>query len=393
MGALQADQRGDELTIKLPPREASHAQRIDYSSSEIDRARRALTLAVKLSHRSSLEEGTNSPSPLGYRALATGLLVAESGAPVEVIQAAFLSESLCSTSEEVTRNHREIIKRKFPKCVPILSALMVSTENAAIAGSSEERETILRFARDIVAIRDSNRLPNLHRIKGKTGEGQLSDLVPPAEFQGSPVLVRAIEIAQEAYRDVERKRGREWQPMMQHAVDVALIVCMGGGSRELVAAGLLHDILEGYKKVDGEVIERGHYQHIIRDNFGADVLSFVEAVTEPPKSHQKGNWEERKTAVLEQISDKGADVALLLTASKISTFGEGNKLLYVGGKVADWSSGTLLQNASVLDAYLQFAKRKGVNGSVVALLEREAGRFTRQNSNIVGSSNPVTNPQ
>jgi hypothetical protein len=270
---------------------------------------------------------------------------------------------------------------------------MVSTENAAIAGSSEERETILRFARDIVAIRDSNRVPNPRRIKGKIDEGELSDLVPPAEFRGSSVIARAIEIAQEAYKDVWRKRGREWQPMMQHAVDVALIVCMGGGSRELVAAGLLHDILEGYKKVDGEVIERGHYQHIIRDNFGADVLSLVEAVTEPPKSHQKGNWEERKTAVLEQIRDKGADVALLLTASKISTFGEGNKLLYVGGKVADWSSGTLLQNASVLDAYLQFAKRKGVNGSVVALLEREAGRFTGQNSNIVGSSNPVNNPQ
>lgn len=364
-----------------------------YDISEIDRARRALTLAVKLSNRSSLEEGTNSPSPLCYRALATGLLVAESRAPVEVIQAAFLSESLCSTSEEVTLKHLEIIKRKFPKCVPVLLALVANTENAAITGSTEDRETNLRLAQDIVTIRDSNRVPDPRRIKGKIDEGQLSDLVPPAEFRGSSVIARAIEIAQEAYKDVWRKRGREWQPMMQHAVDVALIVCMGGGSRELVAAGLLHDILEGYKKVDGQVIERGHYQHIIRDNFGADVLSFVEAVTEPPKSHQKGNWEERKTAVLEQISDKGADVALLLTASKISTFGEGNKLLYVGGKVEDWSSGTLLQNASVLDAYLQFAKRKGVNGSVVALLEREAGRFTGQNINIVADSNPANNPQ
>lgn len=372
------DQTLDPLGADLPDRNANLSL---YSASDIDNARRAMTLSVKLAHRTSLDP--EDDRPYTFTALSCGLHLANIRASSQCIAVGFLSQTFRELPPEVISNHLSIIQRKFPDLVPALVALADLQGDAYVSGLMKSHN-IVPSDEDLMVAWSVQRV--------LTAMGRLSETSSSSDYQGtttdsSPssfdyVLINqhsALELAWNAYKEVDRKRGPELQPMFRHAVDVALLVTMSGANQDLVIAGLLHDILEGYKTVDGREISRGFYSTVVEENFGRRVREIIETVTEPPKSELSGNWEQRKVAVLRQVEGAGTDVATVLTASKISTFSDGTKGLWAGQSVNDWSSGSHQQNVWVMEKYLQFAIENAVNPALVALLELEAARFKYHN--------------
>lgn len=96
--------------------------------------------------------------------------------------------------------------------------------------------------------------------------------VPPIE-ELSPLLfvVRALAFAAEHHTD-QRRKGQRAQPYLNHLVDVARLVgeATQGTDPALVAAALLHDVVEDQEVTIEEVIA----------TFGDDVGALVAAVTD-----------------------------------------------------------------------------------------------------------------
>lgn len=105
--------------------------------------------------------------------------------------------------------------------------------------------------------------------------------VPPAEpgvflpadaaAPSLALVVRALAFATLRHTD-QRRKGRRAQPYVNHLAEVALLVSEATGGRDapLVAAALLHDVVE----------DQGVTAAEIETTFGADVASLVMEVTD-----------------------------------------------------------------------------------------------------------------
>lgn len=93
-------------------------------------------------------------------------------------------------------------------------------------------------------------------------------------------------------------------PYATHLFGVARILKNTGYSDFVVAAGLLHDILE-----DDYVTEQE-----LHDQFGEEVLALVKATTEMPKAYA---WQVRKQCVIDSIQQKSPEELAILLAEKI----------------------------------------------------------------------------
>ena len=91
-----------------------------------------------------------------------------------------------------------------------------------------------------------------------------------------------------ARRHAGQLRKGDGQPFIRHPVAVARILARHRMPPEVVAAGLLHDVLEDTPTTAAELERR----------FGAEVARMVEEVTEPEKSRP---WEERKAVYLARL--------------------------------------------------------------------------------------------
>lgn len=141
---------------------------------------------------------------------------------------------------------------------------------------------------------------------------------------------------------------------------------------ELIQAGLLHDTLEGYvDKSLADVQER--YKFTVPKN----ILALVEAVTEPPKGPEWHNWFERKHTVLRKIDAGPPAAAALCCATKISTVAAGNKTLYTGCDLSEWSKGSLEDNLIMLRAYRDIFVAKGVPQLLLDEFDREMEMFSQ----------------
>ncbi|MCT4795665.1 HD domain-containing protein [Exiguobacterium alkaliphilum] len=93
-------------------------------------------------------------------------------------------------------------------------------------------------------------------------------------------------------------------PYVTHPVAVAMILTEDHQPVPVVAAALLHDVLEDTFTTKDELHEQ----------FGPEVARLVEAVSEPDKSLP---WEQRKQAMLERIPSLEYDEIALLVADKL----------------------------------------------------------------------------
>jgi len=113
---------------------------------------------------------------------------------------------------------------------------------------------------------------------------------------------RAIEVAVRAHKKQKRKGTRT--AYITHPFAVGVLLAKAGCSEEVIAAGILHDVVED-SRVKPSLIE---------EEFGGKVASIVEQCTEPDKRRP---WEKRKQHMLDSLREAGHEVKFVVCADKL----------------------------------------------------------------------------
>ena len=116
------------------------------------------------------------------------------------------------------------------------------------------------------------------------------------------MIEEAAEFAREAHRGMFRK-GTEI-PYIVHPIETAVIVASFTDDEEVIAAALLHDVVED-TDVTGEELEH---------RFGPRVAGLVMAESED----KSRSWQERKAATLRHLESACRDVKILALGDKLS---------------------------------------------------------------------------
>jgi (p)ppGpp synthase/HD superfamily hydrolase len=119
----------------------------------------------------------------------------------------------------------------------------------------------------------------------------------------SPLTRAALTFAADCHEG--QTRDIDSIPFVTHPVEVACLLHEAGYSDEVVAAGVLHDVLEDTKAERGDLEER----------FGPIVASLVAAVSDDPSI---GDDAERKAALRAQVARAGDEATAVFAADKVS---------------------------------------------------------------------------
>jgi (p)ppGpp synthase/HD superfamily hydrolase len=119
----------------------------------------------------------------------------------------------------------------------------------------------------------------------------------------SPLTRDALAFANE--RHAGQTRDLDDLPFVTHPVEVACLLHEAGYSDEVVAAGVLHDVLEDTDAQHGELEAR----------FGREVADLVDAVSDDPSIEDPA---ERKAALRRQVAGAGESAAAVFAADKVS---------------------------------------------------------------------------
>jgi (p)ppGpp synthase/HD superfamily hydrolase len=128
----------------------------------------------------------------------------------------------------------------------------------------------------------------------------------PTLPQGLPQTQTAIEFAERVHAAQHRGDGT---PFILHPLEVGSLLYYAGAADHLIAAGVLHDVVE---KADVPAAE-------LRERFGARVSSLVLAVSDDDRIV---DYEPRKAALRRQVSGAGEDALTLFAADKLSKLRE-----------------------------------------------------------------------
>jgi len=123
----------------------------------------------------------------------------------------------------------------------------------------------------------------------------------PDYAAGSPLLSSAYRFAREAHHG-ERRTG---DTDVEHPIEVARLLHDAGFEDDVVAAALLHDVVED----SATGVEE------IRQRFGAPVADLVAGMTEDESIEP---YERRKAAHRDQVRGAGRDTAAIFAADKLA---------------------------------------------------------------------------
>ncbi|MEK6273094.1 MAG: HD domain-containing protein [Actinomycetota bacterium] len=126
-------------------------------------------------------------------------------------------------------------------------------------------------------------------------------LLAPDFVRGSALLEGAFRFARVAYREA----GRRGQVKLRHSVEVGRLLHEAGFEEEVIAAGLLHDLVEANASELSQVAER----------FGSPTAALVEAMTEDDRIE---SYEERKAEHRARVTAHGSRVAAIYAADKLA---------------------------------------------------------------------------
>ena len=128
--------------------------------------------------------------------------------------------------------------------------------------------------------------------------------MPRTDFvERSPLTREALAFANE--RHAGQMRDLDDLPFVTHPVEVACMLHEAGYHDEVVAAGVLHDVLEDTDADHGELEAR----------FGRRVADLVDAVTDDPSIEDDA---ERRAALRRQVAAAGECAAVVFAADKVS---------------------------------------------------------------------------
>jgi len=125
----------------------------------------------------------------------------------------------------------------------------------------------------------------------------------PSYLGGLPTASAAFEFMAE--RHAGQLREADAAPFLLHPLEVGALLHVFGYPEHVVAAGLLHDILESS---DTAAVE-------LRMRFGPVIAGLVEAVSENPALHDPV---ERKARLRGQVAAAGAEAGAVFAADKLA---------------------------------------------------------------------------
>lgn len=125
----------------------------------------------------------------------------------------------------------------------------------------------------------------------------------PSFVDELPITREALEFAAQQHSGQRREADRA--PFILHPLEVAQLLRGRGYPDAVVAAGVLHDVIED-TGVDAAALEL---------RFGPKVAALVTAVSEPPGG---GTYAERKLRLRDSIAAADADAAAVYAADKVA---------------------------------------------------------------------------
>ena len=125
----------------------------------------------------------------------------------------------------------------------------------------------------------------------------------PSFVETLPITKAALEFA--AARHAGQLRETDRAPFILHPLEVAHLLRGRDYPDHVVAAGVLHDVIEDTDVRGGELEER----------FGPEVAALVVSVSEPPGA---GGYRERKARLREAVAAASPDAAAVFAADKVA---------------------------------------------------------------------------
>jgi (p)ppGpp synthase/HD superfamily hydrolase len=135
-----------------------------------------------------------------------------------------------------------------------------------------------------------------------TGTGRLLDVVA-----GLPKAQAALEYAERQHAG--QRRSTDGAAFIEHPSEVGLLLYRAGAPDHVIAAGVLHDVLE---KTDASVDD-------LTARFGHRIAELVHAVSE---DEQIAAYERRKATLREQVAAAGPEAQIIFAADKVSKIRE-----------------------------------------------------------------------
>lgn len=133
-------------------------------------------------------------------------------------------------------------------------------------------------------------------------------LAPRSATTRPSALIRsAMKFAARCHAN--QRRDSDQRPFIEHPVEVARLLRDAGCPDVVIAAGLLHDVLENGHSSVAELTAC----------FGADVANLVQAVSDDTSIR---SYRRRKHLLREQVRNTGGDAPLIFAADKISKIRE-----------------------------------------------------------------------
>ena len=123
-----------------------------------------------------------------------------------------------------------------------------------------------------------------------------------AAAKRSALVREALSVAREAHAGQMRQTGSGEMPFIEHPIAVAEHLASEGFDDAVLAAGLLHDVVE----------HAGVELEDLRQRFGDEVADLVDVLTE----NESGPYEERKQEHRDRVAAAGAKAHAVFTADK-----------------------------------------------------------------------------
>jgi (p)ppGpp synthase/HD superfamily hydrolase len=174
-------------------------------------------------------------------------------------------------------------------------------------------------------------------------------------FAGLPITQAALKFA--SARHAGQSRESDHAPFIAHPIAVGRLLHRDGQPDEVIAAGLLHDLLEKTRTTSPELQRR----------FGARVAWLVESVSDDPSID---DHEQRKSQLRDRVAHAESDTLAIFAADKIAKVRE--LALLPPGRLHEPQTRAKLAHYR---ASLEMLRQTDANSTLVDLLDAELNRF------------------
>lgn len=177
-------------------------------------------------------------------------------------------------------------------------------------------------------------------------------------FRGLPAAQAALRFA--SARHANQYREIDHAPFIAHSSEVGALLLANGQPDEVIAAGLLHDVLE----------KTGTPRAELQRRFGARVAGLVESVSDDPSIDDYGS---RKRELRDRVAHAGSDTVAIFAADKISKVRELTLL-----PTSRLDETTTRAKLAHYRASLKVLRRVAGDSTLVDLLDTELKRVSRK---------------